>query len=200
MKLLIYLSFLFICFSGICQDDDIHRMYPNFEIIRNLPLELTQHIPAGFAAMDTVSGDLNKDKYRDMIMILKQTDEDTIYSRYTKRPLLLFTGQPDGSLQLTAQNDSVVYCIGCGGVMGDPYQGVVIKDGYFSVEMYGGSAWRWNRIITFRYSKEDNEWLLHKDGGTSFHAAEPETTTEDYMRTVKNFGKVTFSEFDYKIE
>lgn len=189
MKLFISLSFLFTCFSGICQDDYIRRMYPNFGIIQNLPIELTQHIPAGFAAMDTVSGDLNKDKYRDMIMILKQTDEDTIYSRDTKRPLLLFTGQPDGSLQLAAQNDNVVYCIGCGGMVGDPYQGIVIKNGYFSIEYYGGAFTRWMNTVTFKYSSVDKDWILHKRSYQYFRVDDPDNI-ETEIETDKDFGKV----------
>jgi hypothetical protein len=77
---------------------------------------------------------------------------------------------------------------------------IVIKNGYFSVEHYGGSAWRWTRIITYKYSKEENNWFLYKDGGESFNAGDPEKV-EKTVRTTKDFGKVLFKDFDiYKEE
>jgi hypothetical protein len=79
--------------------------------------------------------------------------------------------------------------------MGDPFMQVVIKKGYFSIEHYGGSSWRWTRIITFKYSPDDNYWFLYKDGGEYFHAAEHEKKTKKVL-TSKDFGKVRFDEFD----
>lgn len=44
----------------------------------------------------------------------------------------------------------------------NPYSGLTIKNGYFSVEHYAGSAWRWTRIPTFKYSKAENDWFYIK--------------------------------------
>ena len=79
--------------------------------------------------------------------------------------------------------------------MGDPYMDVIIKNGYFSVEHYGGSSWRWTRIITFRYSAQDQYWFLHKDGHESYHASEPQKIkTRTY--TSKETGMVRLEDFD----
>jgi len=80
--------------------------------------------------------------------------------------------------------------------MGDPYVSIVIKKGYFSIEHYGGSSWRWQRIITYKYSPVDKEWYLHRDGTVSFNAGDPDKTTEITGRTAKDFGKVRFGDFD----
>jgi hypothetical protein len=80
-------------------------------------------------------------------------------------------------------------------MMGDPFQEVVIKKGFFSIEHYGGSGWRWTRTITFKYTADDNNWYLFKDGGDSFHASDPEKVTTK-IRTTKDFGKVRFDKFD----
>jgi hypothetical protein len=191
---LVFLSTLF----GYGQNKEPYHMDANFGTIEKLPVQLQKYVPAGFSAMDTVYGDLNRDSYRDLVMVLRQNDEDTITMQSTKRPLLLFTGEADGTLKFAARNDNVVYCISCGGVMGDPYQGITIKNGYFSAEHYGGSSWRWTRIITFRYSAKDNTWILHKDGGESFHAAEPEKT-ETKIATEKDFGRILFEKYDNEI-
>jgi hypothetical protein len=163
-----------------------------------IPAELAKFIPDGYSILDTTRGDLNLDAYPDLIMVLKKDGEDStsdVIDHPEPRPLLIFIGQSDGSLRLMGRNERAVYCVDCGGVFGDPFQGITIKKGYFSIEHYGGSGWRWTRIITFKYSKEDNYWFLHKDGGDSFHAAEPDKV-ETHVRTVKDFGKVCFDDFD----
>lgn len=166
--------------------------------IDNLPNELLEFVPTNFSVLDTISGDLNLDEINDYILVLEKNGEDSlsnVVDNPEKRPLLILLRDKDKKLKLVRRNDNSVYCIDCGGMMGDPFMGITIKNGYFSVEHYGGSAWRWTRIITYKYSKQDNEWFLHKDGSESFHASEPEKV-ESKIRTTKDFGKVKFEEFD----
>lgn len=166
--------------------------------ITNVPVSISQFVLEGYTALDTVTGNLNLDAFTDMIMVLKKNGEDTtsdVTEHPEKRPLLILLGQPDKSLKQAARNDNAVYCIDCGGAMGDPFMGVVIKNGYFSVEHYGGSSWRWERIITFKYSDTEKNWNLHKDGHKSFQATE-EGKEERKILTTKDFGKVKFEDFD----
>lgn len=166
--------------------------------IKELPPSLASFIPEGYTALDTTSGDLNLDQYPDMVLVLKKNGEENtsdVTEHPEKRPLLILLGQSDQSYKLASKSDNAVYCIDCGGMMGDPFMGVVIKKGYFSVEHYGGSSWRWTRIITFKYSPADEYWYLHKDGSESFNAGEPEKVTTT-ISTTKDFGKVKWDEFD----
>lgn len=159
---------------------------------------LLTFIPKDYSILDTATGNLNLDEYPDMILVLKKDEEEKtsdVVDHPEKRPLLILVGQSDGTFKLVARNDNTVYCIDCGGIMGDPYQGISIKNGYFSVEHYGGSAWRWTRIITYKYSKTENYWFLHKDGSDSYHASEPEKVISEIL-TTKNFGKIPFDKFD----
>ena len=79
--------------------------------------------------------------------------------------------------------------------MGDPFMGLAIKKGYFTVEHYGGSAQRWTRFVTFKYDPAARTWLLHRDGRERFQALDPAhgTTT---ATTAKNFGRVPLARFD----
>ena len=164
---------------------------------------LSAYIPKGFTALDTSSGDLNHDQYPDMILVLKENGEDStsdVIDHPTRRPLLVLIGHSGPGYKLAARNDNAVYCVDCGGVMGDPFTGVTVKNGYFSVEHYGGSGWRWTRIITFKYSPADNYWYLHKDGGDTYHVSDP-NNAETKVKTTKDFGKLPFDKFDiYKEE
>lgn len=168
-----------------------------------VPAGLKGFIPAGYQVLDLTRGDLNKDAYPDAVMVLYKKDEEKtsdVIDHPEKRPLLILTGQADKSYKLAFRSDNAVYCVNCGGMMGDPFTGITIKDGYFSVEHYGGSGWRWTRIITFKYNPADKSWYLFKDGGDSFHAAEPEKV-KTKVKTVKDFGKIVFQKFDiYKDE
>lgn len=158
----------------------------------------SKFIPSGYSVLDSALGNLNGDNLTDAILILKKNGEEKtsdVVDNPEKRPLLILTGNPDNTFTLAARNDNTVFCVDCGGVLGDPYNGITIKNGYFSVEHYGGSSWRWARIITYKYSEAEKGWFLHKDGSESFHASNPEKV-ETIIKTTKDFGKVPFVNFD----
>jgi hypothetical protein len=156
-------------------------------------------IPEGYSLLDSANGDLNLDPYQDMLLVLQNMVEDSVesFDREMPRPLIILIGQQDGTYKFGARSDNVVLCGGCGGVFGDPYEGLTIENGYFSAEHYGGSNWRWTRIITFKYNTEEGKWYLHKDGGDSYHTSNPDKVTSEVL-TTKDFGKVLFE--NYKIE
>jgi hypothetical protein len=162
--------------------------------------DLVPFIPVGYAILDAITGDLNRDSIPDMILILKRLDEDSlskISDTDIQRPLLILIGQPDRSYKLAARNDSAVDCVKCGGPIGDPYQETVIKNGYFSNEYYGGGWHRWSRTVTFKYVKADSAWYLHKDGHLDFAAVDIDSTEKDttYVYSEKDFGKIPFTRF-----
>jgi hypothetical protein len=157
-------------------------------------------IPEGYEVLGSAEGDLNKDEYIDAVLALKMIGEADVpdpYDNPAKRPLLLLLGNADYGYSEAARNDNVVLCQACGGVFGDPYDGITIKDGYFSVEHYGGSNWRWSRIITFKWDAEKKDWFLHKDGGVNYHTSDPDKVEEE-VKTVKDFGVVPFGKFNYE--
>lgn len=164
----------------------------------NLPPAAAKSLPKGYEVLNSTTGNLNLDRYPDLIVVLhkaREAETSDVVSHPEKRPLLIFTGGPGNTYQLVARSDNAVYCVDCGGMMGDPFMGITIKQGYFSVEHYGGSAWRWTRIITFKYAVAEKNWFLYKDGNESFHATEPDKLTRK-IYTVKNFGKVPFIRFN----
>lgn len=187
-KILPFILLLFSISLGVGQDlkerlrlEDIHSL-----------------VPPGYAVLDTVTGDLNSDAHLDLIVVYKQSNEEEISDVVDypgKRLLVIYTGIGEGAFELAARNENVVLCYDCGGIMGDPYRAVVARDGYFTVEHYGGSAWRWTRLITFKYSIQEKRWLLHKDGGESYHASEPENSTS-HVKTVQDFGIIPFEKYD----
>ena len=163
-----------------------------------LPAAIRRALPAGYQVLAAERGDLNRDALPDWAVVLNRPDEQQtsdVVAHPTKRPLLLFVGSAGGTFTLAARADNTVYCVDCGGMMGDPFQGITIKNGYFTVEHYGGSGQRWTRFATFRYDAAGRTWLLHRDGGERFYATDPAHGTTS-MRTTKNFGRVPLTQFD----
>lgn len=161
-------------------------------------LNLLSLIPPGYELHDSLTGDLNLDSITDILIVAKKTDEKELSEKTdstVKRILIVATGNNDGTFLTKRQSENIILCAGCGGAMGDPFAAMAIKNGFFSIEHYGGSSWRWERTTTFRYSPKDDDWLLHKDGTSSIHAAEPERVTET-LKTVKETGRVFFADFD----
>jgi|SRR5689334_19455277 len=161
-----------------------------------LPQQVSKFIPKGYALMDNVRGDLNLDKYTDIVLVLKKLGEDTaLDATEYKRPILLLLGHADKTFTLATRNDSLVYCYQCGGLFGDPYDGVEIKEGSFTVNHFGGSNDRWSNAITFKYSLADKKWYLYKivdKGWSVFNLKKVETS----IRTKKDFGVVLFEKFN----
>lgn len=157
--------------------------------------ELLNRWVAEYELLDSVSGNLNRDEHPDFIMIYKHREEHKTGPDYY-RPVLLYCSDSEGQYHLKAQNKQAVLCYDCGGVMGDPYVDVVVSGGYFTLEHYGGSAWRWSRYITFGYDEESQNWHLHKDGGRSYHTSNPDDYEENIL-SKKDFGIIPFKEFKY---
>jgi hypothetical protein len=161
-----------------------------------LPQKISKFIPEGFTLIDTAMGDLNLDKYGDIILVLKTIGEDTaLDATEYKRPLLLLLGNADHTFTLAARNDDVVYCYRCGGMFGDPYDGVRIRKGVFTVNHFGGSNERWSNAITFKYSPTDKTWYLYRivdEGWSVFHLNKIESSA----KTKKDFGVVSFKNYN----
>lgn len=153
---------------------------------------LQKQIPTNFTILDTASGDINKDGVKDLVVIIRNDFEK--YNTDTTRPVLLLQGNKSGQYKLIARNDSVVLCMGCGGIFGDPYQGITIKNGYFSIEHYGGSGWRWTRIITFKFDTNTKQFVLQRDAGFSWHVSDVNKQTEKLFGK-SDFNKVSFTKY-----
>jgi len=161
--------------------------------------ELLKFVPKNYTLLSNTKGDLNNDKYPDYVLVLSKINEEET-SKYgddkpEKRPLLLLLGNAKNKLTKAAININTVLCYDCGAAMGDPYEGVTIKNGSFSIHHYGGTSWRWTRTITYTYSKTEKNWFLYEDKWVSFHASNPNKIEEERVKTEKDFGKIKFEDY-----
>jgi hypothetical protein len=164
-----------------------------------IPEELKPFIMPGYEAMDVVKGDLNKDKRDDYLLVLKTAGEDTFSFDNTDwdahRPILVIIRQANGTLKTVAVNNELIFCKNCGGVMGDPYQGLIIKPGEFTADFYGGSSWRWAESFTFRYDAVKKNWFLQTHKSTSFQSGDPDKTMNESIISRTEMGDISIEKF-----
>jgi len=167
---------------------------------KELPKELEAYLLQGYEMLDFGKGDLNGDKLQDYILVMKTKGEDTITFENPEweaaRPVLLLLRQPGGGLKAATTNTAVIPCRLCGSMMGDPYEALVVKTNEFSFSSYGGSSWRWEQTITFRYDKIKKDWFLQTHDITSFQAGDPATTTTNTKIERSEAGDITFARYN----
>ncbi|MBL0272748.1 MAG: hypothetical protein IPQ06_06645 [Chitinophagaceae bacterium] len=165
----------------------------------DVPEELKPFVQKGYDVLDFAKEDMNGDKLPDYILILKIEGEDTMTfnnpDSEAARPLLLIIRQPDGILKLQVSNNELVLCRQCGGVMGDPYEGLTVKPGEFRVSFYGGSSWRWTGDFTFRYDKIKKNWFLQSHVSSGFQSGDPEKTMEVTVFNRSETGDISLQNF-----
>lgn len=162
-----------------------------------VPAELQPFVEKDMKAIALESADLNGDGRPDYILVLDSTkpDSEEEPKGASDRPMLIITRDREGKLTRAARNDDVVYCGDCGGVYGDPFDGVSIQpNGGFTVRNIGGSSDRWLENYEFKYSRPDKTWLFTRSVATYYNVFRPRRMKTKII-TAKTVGKVSFSDF-----
>ncbi|OSZ78579.1 hypothetical protein CAP35_10110 [Chitinophagaceae bacterium IBVUCB1] len=146
---------------------------------------LSDFIPKGYDTLDAgqsvARGDLNKDGLEDVVLVLKNIEQENPdnLNDDADRPLIVLFRESSG-YRLASIAMNVVMCKGCGGAFGDPFVGVVIEKNILTISHYGGSAWRWSFDTKFRY--QNNDFYLIGKTYDSFWINSPCETIGDGAR------------------
>lgn len=165
-----------------------------------LPSEIIYFLEDSIEVLDTAEGDLNLDGIKDLIVVTHFKNEKEIDYDNSTRNLMVFIKNQDGTYVMKCSNKNIVLCLSCGGTIGDPYMGVVIKNGYFSIEHYGGSRERWTKTTTFKVEKNGNIFL-HRDSEEVLDVMVENEKDEPKLissisKTKKDFGLIKFVDYD----
>ena len=164
-----------------------------------IPDEVKPFVEKGTIPIALETGDLNGDGTKDFILVLsKPTKESGEFDEAgdALRPTIILIRDAGRKLSLVARNDQVSYCKNCGGVMGDPFQGIQIRGTSFTVTNAGGSSDRWDAEYTFGYSRRDKNWQLTRVEENNFSAFSPSKVKTTIYTPPKNFGLINFADFD----
>jgi hypothetical protein len=99
-------------------------------------------------------GDLNKDGIEEKI-IISQTTYSTDF--VAKRKISIFTNE-NQNWKLWKESENALLESDAGGMMGDPYEGIEIKNSILKIYHFGGSSWKWS--ITDKYRLEKDKFQL----------------------------------------
>ena len=163
-----------------------------------VPAEVLPFVEAGTKAIAVEKSDLNGDGREDFILVLEKEKpaRDADDFPVGQRPLLILLRGADGKLTMAKRNDRVIMCSQCGGVFGDPFEGVIAGRNTFSVDHYGGSAERWKFSYQFNYSRIDKTWQLVRVQEIHYHTSNPNGGTDRIYKPPKDFGKIDIVKFD----
>lgn len=191
MKFILFLLASFVSLFVSAQQKDLKKP----------PAGSTAFLPKGFEILDYETGDLNGDGRSDVVLVLKHVNEDSMDmdDPDNARPILLLTRQANNKLTLAARNDEVIMCRQCGGIFGDPYEGITVGKNMLTINFYGGSAWRWGVEYQFKYDATAKNWMLEKETNTYYHNANPDKMkTTVYTR--EELGKIPITVWGQKRE
>jgi hypothetical protein len=186
----VVLGLLLLCAApslAAAQDDEL-----------KVPAEVQPFVERGTKAIAVEAADLNGDGRGDFILVLERENpaKDENDFPVNQRPLLILVRGADGKLAEAKRNERVVMCSQCGGVFGDPFEGVIAGRNTFSVELYGGSNWRWKYSYKFNYSRLDKTWQLVRAEEISYHTSDPDKMKTRIFTPPKDYGKIDFADFD----
>ncbi len=157
--------------------------------------EIQAALPASQALLAWAAADLNRDGRPDAILVseAKAAGEDD-----GPRLLQVLLRQPDGKLKVAVRSERAVMCRQCGGVFGDPFEGIQTQAGGFSLLHYGGSNWRWREDFRFAWSRRDQTWQLVAVDSLSYHTSDPDKQSQKHARPPRDFGLINLADFDYE--
>lgn len=150
--------------------------------------EFTSLIATGTRVGLSAIGDLDADGDDDALLVLEGKDANA------PRALLLLRRGADGRLQTAVESRRAILCPRCGGMAGDPLQGVRIESGGFILRFEGGSRELWSSEFGFAYASGIDQWQLRRVVHAGFDRADGNNA--ERALTQEEIGDVRLVDFD----
>ncbi|WP_316747866.1 hypothetical protein [Pedobacter gandavensis] len=160
-----------------------------FPKLPNQGKSLSEIVPDGWKALDSVYGDLNQDRVKDFAVILEYPQEirenraygdmNTELIKEIQKPrILAIYFKTKNGYQLAAQNNDFILRSKEGGALGDPLRPMEIEKNQLSLSFEGGGSWRWKLKYTFGYQQK--AWRLEKAANNFSNDSSGELTDKQY--------------------
>jgi len=115
-------------------------------------------IPNSYSILDSISGDLDKDSKRELVVAYNTGSENKNES--VPRELIIYKLEND---RWVTWKKSAQALLGSrdGGMMGDPFEEIEIKNGILLISESGGSSWKWGFTDKYRFQNEEFYLIGH---------------------------------------
>lgn len=114
-------------------------------------------IPLHYSIVDTVSGDLDKDGIPELVVVYNTQEINEDYDDGVPRALIIYKKQ-NNQWTVWKKSSQALMDSRDGGMMGDPFGSIEIKNGVLSIEQNGGSGWKWFHNNKYRF--QNGEFYL----------------------------------------
>lgn len=151
-------------------------------------------IPEYVTVIALYKGDIGLDGVEEIALVMEiyvqGEDESDFFDADGQRMLILYREKEDGTYEYWKENHCVVEGKYNGGVLGDAFSGIEIKDGVLCIYSYGGSSDRWS--YNDYYNMRNGELVL-----VNYEIIFSSTHHLNAQRTIYNFDEgtvVTYAE------
>lgn len=170
-----------ICFS-LFISTSIYSKPIHYNSIPQTGKTIQDFIPNGYVIHETAKGDLNKDQKEDLaIVLIHKIEKDSMATEYPPSRLLILLFKTQNGFRLAGKSNQIIRCKSCGGMYGDPFEGISIKKGILLIDHFAGSSWRWSYSYKFRFQK--NDFYLIGETRKSFHITTVCDKLDDFVGT-----------------
>jgi hypothetical protein len=104
-------------------------------------------LPTGFKVLDQKDGDLTKDGIAEKVIVFDTNDSA---ESGTVRVIHIYK-KAGNKWTLLVSSKSAVGESESGGMMGDPFESIEIKDNILFINQSGGSSWKWFKTDKYRF-------------------------------------------------
>ena len=106
-------------------------------------------IPKQYRPIREISGDLNKDGVDERIVVynMKETEDDV---NGINREIIIFRNENEKWISWHRSTKAIGNSKD-GGMMGDPFEDIEIKNGVLIISHSGGSSWKWSHQDKYRF-------------------------------------------------
>ena len=153
-----------------------------------------EELPEGVCLLDICEGDLDGDDKQDFAVVLEYEPGYEYFGgefglpQEWIRPIYVYTYAEDAGYQCRYEHPDLISAKGFGGMWGDSYAGIEIKEGTLRVSDYGGSSDRWGDDLFFEIKGE--EFLLKE-----YVIYEGSTLNGNGMQSIWNYDEGTFETY-----
>lgn len=154
--------------------------------------ELSAFLPPGTNLGLTARGDIDGDGDQDAVIVLDTGEGD---AARRPRTLLLLHRDADGRLQRAIESPRAISCRRCGGMIGDPLQGIRIVPGALTLRFEGGSREMWSSEFEFTPAPGGDAWRLTDVTHRGSDRADSGKSTERTL-SAEEIGEVLLASFD----
>ncbi|HEX7804401.1 MAG TPA: hypothetical protein VF471_16785 [Pseudoxanthomonas sp.] len=154
--------------------------------------DISYFIPEGASVRLEIHGDIDHDGDSDVLVVLRTSNE--AQDRFKPRTLLVLRRNVSGELEKEVSNENAILCQACGGMMGDPLQGISIDTAGFTLRFEGGSRELWSQEYRFSYSTKFHTWLL--DSVNSSESERLEDNSRSNRSRSRHLGSIPIDNFD----